>query len=268
MRDAWPIRAYLHRDLLIRLGKREVSQRFRGSSLGPFWLVIQSLVTVAIFYFVFVVVFNARWRLDSEAPGEFVLSLFAGLIAYNLFAEIVGRAPTLVVNNVNFVKKVVFPLDMLSLISVVPALVTAGISMAVWLGLYVLVRGEPPEVSAFLVLPLLIPIVLYALALSWLLAALGVYLRDVAQAVPMVLQAMLYASPVLYPLERVPNGLLSNALSLNPLTIPIEGIRAACLGGQMPRLDALVIALAAGVLLTGCCHAFFMKTRVAFADVL
>jgi lipopolysaccharide transport system permease protein len=232
------------------------------------WIIIQSLGTVAIFYFVFVVVFKARWRMEDEQPGQFVLSLFAGLIAYNLFAEIVGRAPNLVVNNVNFVKKVVFPLDMLSVISVIPALITAGISAAIWLGLHVVVRGTLPDGSAFMALPMLAIILLYAVALSWLLAALGVYIRDVAQAVPIVLQALIYASPVLYPLERVPSGVLQTALMLNPLTIPIEAIRATCIDGHMPNAADLGVSLAIAVCLTFACHAFFMKTRVAFADVL
>jgi lipopolysaccharide transport system permease protein len=264
----WVRRILTNYDLVFQLGQREVTQRFRGSRLGPFWMVLQSLATVAIFYFVFVVVFKARWRSDDELPSQFVLSLFAGLIVYQLFSEVVGRAPTLISSNVNFVKKVVFPLDMLTIISLFPAVLTATITAVVWIALFVGVRGELPPASSMLVPAVLGVVLLYAIALSWLLSALCVYFRDLSQAVPIVLQVMIYASPVLYPLDRVPEGVLQNALYLNPLTIPIEAVRALALDGPMPSNSALLLTTLIAIALTLMCHAFFMTARKAFADVL
>jgi lipopolysaccharide transport system permease protein len=223
---------------------------------------------MVVFYFVFAVVFQNKWRADSEAPGEFVLSLFTGLIVYNLFADIVGRAPTLVVGNVNFVKKVAFPLDILSAVSVLPALLNAVIGSLVWAGLYVLLRGAVPPAQSLAIPMLVVPIVLYALAFSWLLSALSVYVRDVGQIVPIALQTLIFASPVLFPLERVPEGMLRALLHFNPVTIPIEAIRAVCIGGAMPSLPAVAANAMVAMLLAFAGHAFFLKTQPGFADVL
>lgn len=264
----WLDRAWAYRSLIIGLGRREVLQRFRASRLGALWLLLQPLTTIATFYFVFVVVFKNRWRSPDEATGEFILALFAGLLLYTAFSEIVGRSPQLIASNVNLVKKIVFPLDVLPLASALSAFVSLLLGACIWLVAFLLVRGAIPPATALLAPIFVVPLFLYAVATTWILAAICVYFRDVGQAVPLALQALLFLSPVLYPLDRVPAGPFRLLLLANPLTIPIESLRNACLYGQAPNWMAFGISFAFAVVLAAFAHTFFMRARSGFADVL
>jgi lipopolysaccharide transport system permease protein len=256
------------RHLVMALGKRDVLQRFRASRLGPLWLVLQPLATIATFYFVFVIVFKARWRIEEDAGGEYILALFAGLIGYNAFIDIVARAPHLVTGNVNYVKKIVFPLDLLPCVAALSAFVTFVVASCIWLVAFVLIRGTLPAATTLAAPILLLPIFLYALAAAWVLSALCVYFRDVAQAVPLALQALIFLSPVLYPLERVPSGPFRVLLLANPLTIPIEGFRNLALYGRLPSAPEFMISLSVALAAAAAGHHFFQRARAGFADVL
>lgn len=256
-----------HHDLIARLVRRDVEQRFRGSRLGWAWLLLQPLVTIATFYFVFVVVFNNRWGNADEPTGEFILALFVGILVFNVFSEIVGKSPGLISGNVNFVKKVVFPLDILPVVSALSALVLFVLGACIWLITFMLVRGGLPPMMALVAPLFLVPIVLYAVGTTWVLSAISVYFRDIGQAVPLVLQALIFLTPVLYPLDRVP-GALRGVLMANPLTIPLEAMRNACLSGSLPDLAPLSFNLAGGLAVAAIGHAFFQRARLGFADVL
>lgn len=263
----WLSSALAHHDLIARLVRRDVEQRFRGSRLGWAWLLLQPLVTIATFYFVFVVVFNNRWGNADEPTGEFILALFVGILVFNVFSEIVGKSPGLISGNVNFVKKVVFPLDILPVVSALSALVLFVLGACIWLITFMLVRGGLPPMMALVAPLFLVPIVLYAVGTTWVLSAISVYFRDIGQAVPLVLQALIFLTPVLYPLDRVP-GALRGVLMANPLTIPLEAMRNACLSGSLPDLAPLSFNLAGGLAVAAIGHAFFQRARLGFADVL
>jgi len=258
---------YRHRDLLRQFVRREVEGRYRGSSLGIVWSLITPLLMLAIYTFVFSVIFKARWRPESEAnQGEFAITLFAGLIAFSVFSDMVNRAPTLIISNPNYVKKVVFPLEILPVSALGATLFHALINVAILVAANLLIAGT---LSATIVLlPLVaIPLIGLSLGLSWFLAALGVYLRDIAYVVGLVTQVLFFMSAIFYPIEAVPEG-LRPILRLNPLSEVVESFRRTLVWNQMPDWGAwlVVAALSGVVLLLG--YTWFMKTKSGFADVI
>lgn len=257
-----------NRYLIASLGIRDVAQRFRSSKLGMFWAVIQPLAVVVMYYFVFAVVFNNRWGRPDEPRGEFVLALFAGFLVYNLFADIVSRSPTLVTGNPNYVKKLVFPLEILPFVPAVAALISAAINFAILLAVFVLVRRDTPFWADVLLPFLLLPVLLLALGFSWFLSTICTYFKDVAHAVPLVLQALVFLSPVLYSMDRVPNGMIRETMSMNPLRIPIELVRALLLDGRLPDWTSYGCSMLAALAVYFLGYTFFRRTRLGFADVL
>jgi len=255
-----------NRRLIGNLVKREVVGRYRGSMLGILWSFFNPVLMLAVYTFVFSVVFKARWSGGNDSKTEFALVLFAGLIAFNFFAECFNRAPTLVLSNANYVKKVVFPLDVLSWVSVGSALFHALVSIVVWLLFYFLVGGMPH--ATLLLFPLaLLPLALLAAGSSWAVAALGVYLRDVAQFVGVLTTILMFLSPIFYPIEALPEA-YRPALALNPLSPAISFIREVLYWGNLPSLGAYFAYLGACSLVAWIGFACFQKTRKGFADVL
>ncbi|MFM8333413.1 MAG: ABC transporter permease [Candidatus Methylumidiphilus sp.] len=209
-----------NRNLICTLVKREVIGRYRGSMLGILWSFFNPVLMLAVYTFVFSIVFKARWTGGSESRAEFALVLFAGLLVFNLFSECVNRAPSLILANANFVKKVVFPLEILPLVILGSALFHMSISLAVWLLFFLAFFGIPYMAAMFLPLVLL-PLLLMTIGISWILASLGVYLRDVSQIVSVLTSTLMFLSPIFYPLSSLPPQYQS-ILKLNPLTQPLR----------------------------------------------
>lgn len=258
--------AWRHRGLIMTLTKREVIGRYRGSLLGILWSFFNPLFMLVVYTFVFSVVFKARWSVGSDSKTEFALVLFAGMIVFGLFSECVNRAPALVLGNVNYVKKVVFPLEILPLVSLGAATFHLLISVVVWLIFYLAFFGIPhPTV---LLLPVvLLPLALFTLGLSWMLASLGVYLRDVGQVVGVVTTALLFLSPIFYPVTALPAE-YHTLLYLNPLTPVIEQTREVLVWGKLPNPGFWAAAMLVGSAVAWIGFAWFQKTRKGFADVL
>lgn len=255
-----------HRDLVLALTRREVVGRYRGSIMGLLWSFLHPLLMLAVYTFVFSVVFRSRWPGGNGDRAEFALMLFTGLVVFNVFAECVNRAPNLVLGNVNYVKKVVFPLEVLPVVSMLSALFHAAISLVVWYLFHVLYFGLPPVTG--LLLPLvLLPLVLFTLGLSWLLASLGVYLRDVTQVVGIFTTVMLFLSPVFYSTRALPDG-LREAMRINPLTATIEQARDVLVVGGGLDAGSWMVSLAIGGATAWLGLAWFRATRKGFADVL
>jgi len=187
-----------NRELILASAKREILGRYRGSVLGLLWSFFNPIFMLAVYTFVFSVVFKARWSVGSESKTEFALVLFAGLIVFNLFAECINRAPALILANPNYVKKVVFPLETLTFVSLLSALYHALISLGVWLAAYVILFGVP-HASALYLPFVVMPFALFILGLSWILASLGVYLRDVSQFIGVITSVLMFLSPIFYP---------------------------------------------------------------------
>ncbi|WP_422631721.1 ABC transporter permease [Pseudomonas farsensis] len=255
-----------HRKLIHALSKREVASRYRGSYLGICWAVLTPAFMLAVYTFVFSVVFNAKWGDSGHSKTEFALILFTGLVVFSVFSECISRAPGLVVANASYVKKVIFPLEILALVTLVGALFNLLVSLLVWMLFYLVCFGLPPLTG--LLLPLvLLPLVLFVLGLSWLLASLGVFLRDVGQMVGVLVTALMFMSPIFYPLSAIPED-YRYLLELNPLTHVIEQARAVLLWGQLPAFGNWALSLGAGFICAWGGFAWFQKTRKGFADVL
>lgn len=255
-----------NRDLISALTKREVIGRYRGSVMGILWSFFNPVFMLAVYTFIFSVVFKARWSGGSDSKTEFALILFAGMIVFSLFSECVSRAPSLILSNVNYVKKVVFPLEILPVVALSAALFHLLISVVVWLIFYVIFFGVPH--LTMLLLPLiLLPLALFLLGISWLLASLGVYLRDVGQVVGVITTAMMFLSPLFYPVSALPEK-YQTLLHLNPLTLVIEQTRQALVWGQVPDISSWFLYLISSAVFAVMGFIWFQKTRKGFADVL
>lgn len=255
-----------HRGLLKSLVVREVAGRYRGSALGLLWSFFNPLLMLAVYTFVFGVVFAARWTGGTGAKSEFALILFAGLLMFNFFAECFTRAPTLIIGHANYVKKVVFPLEILPWMVLGSALFHLLISLLVWLIAYAIFFGWPnPEI---LLLPLvLVPFTLFTLGVCWFLASLGVYLRDVAQITGVLTTVLMFISAVFYPVEALPAP-IQPLMLFNPLLVPIEMSRQVLFFGHAPSWTLLSVYSLGALGFAWLGFAWFQKTRRGFADVL
>ena len=255
-----------NRNLIYSLVKREVVGRYRGSVMGLLWSFFNPVLMLAVYTFVFSMVFKARWVGGSESKTEFALVLFAGLMVFNLFSECVNRAPSLILGNVNYVKKVVFPLEILPVVALGSAAFHLLVSLIVWLIFYLVFFGVPQ--ATILLLPLvLLPFVLMTLGLSWLLASLGVYLRDVSQIIGLVTTVLMFLSPIFYPIVALPEQ-YRPFMQISPLTFVVEQARDVMIWGNTMdwRLWAFYLLLSSLIAWLG--FAWFQKTRKGFADVL
>jgi len=258
---------WLHRHLVWQMSQREVVGRYRGSILGLFWSFFNPIFMLTIYTFVFSVVFKAKWGAShSESKTEFAIILFAGLIIFNLFSEVINRAPTLILSNVSYVKKVVFPLEVLPVIAIGSALFHALVSVVVLLFFNALVNHVFP-VSALLLPVVLVPLFALTLGFSWLLASLGVFLRDVGQTVGILTTALMFLSPIFFPASALPES-FRGYLFLNPLTFIIEQARRVLVIGELPDWQGLGFCFLIYGVFSWVGFAWFQKTRKGFADVL
>lgn len=254
---------YANRYILGQLIKRDVVLRYRGAMFGVAWMFLSPLLMLGIFAFVFGQIFQARW--PQQATGiPFALLLYSGLIAFNVFAESLSRAPASIRSYPSYVKKIIFPLEILPLVPLGTALVHAAFNFL----LLIAALGWVGELRpSLLLLPLLLlPLILLALGCSWFLAAWGVFIKDMSQIVPLILQMLLFLSPVFYPIQAVPHK-LQPLYQFNPLGIVIESLRSA-ISGYAINWSAWAYVLAASTIACTLGYAFFQHSRQEFADVL
>jgi lipopolysaccharide transport system permease protein len=246
--------------------ERDARSRYRGSAGGLFWVAFHPLLMLAVYTFFFTTMFPTRWSGAAEGRGAFALVLFIGLLLHGLLAEVLVRAPTLIVANPNLVKRVVFPLDLLPVVSLGSTLFHFAIGIAIWFAFHLVQKGLPPPTALWL--PLVVaPLALVALGLGWLLASLGVYLRDVAQIVPVITSILLFASPIFYPLGAL-KGAFRGLLLASPLTVPIEQARRVLIDGHAPEFDMLGLYTLAALVVAYLGFVWFQGTRKGFADVV
>lgn len=256
-----------HRSLIGQMTRREVVGRYKGSIMGLAWSFLNPLLMLVIYTFVFRVIFKARWEpTGSESNVDFAIVLFVGMIVHGLFAECVNRAPGLIISNVNYVKKVVFPIEILPAVALGSAAFHAAASILVLLGV-IIATGGVVHPHVLLAPILILPIALAALGVGWFLASLGVFLRDVGQITGILTTALLFLSPVFYPLSAMPER-YRPLIQANPLTIAIEQTRGAAIWGRGPDWGLFAICLAAAMLIAWGGYWWFQRTRRGFADVL
>jgi lipopolysaccharide transport system permease protein len=256
-----------NRQLIWQLTRREISTRYRGSMLGFLWSLITPLLMLVVYTFVFSVVFKARWGINSdESRLEFALILFNGLIAFNLFSDVFNRAPTLILSNTNYVKKVVFPLEILPIVALGSTLFQYLVNLTVLLLVQFFVVYSLPW--TILLLPVvLLPLILTCLGIGWFLSSFGVYVRDISQLTGVITTILMFTSTVFYPISALPDRYQS-LLQLNPLVVIISESRKVVYYGEMPNWVSLGWVFLLGLSIAFLGFWWFQKTRRGIADVL
>lgn len=261
-----PASFWRQRSLLRQLTWRDIVARYQGSVLGLAWSLVTPLIMLAVFTFVFTVVFQARWGTETASKAAFALMLFPGVIVNALFAECLNRAPGLILQHPSYVKKVVFPLEILPVITVFSAFFHFLASFIALLAFQLFVTGAIP-LTVLWVPVVIAPFVILVLGLVWLLASLGVYLRDLVQLTALVTMVLMFMSPVFYPASALPD-IYRPWLDLSPMTVPIEGLRDVVIRGRPPNPNALAVYTVFALLFYASGLYWFQRTRRGFADVL
>ncbi len=256
-----------HWQLIIQMTKRDVVGRYKGSIMGLLWSFLNPLFMLIVYTFVFSVVFKARWAGNGEETrSEFAVVLFTGMIVHSLFAEIINKAPIIILNNASYVKRVVFPLEILPVITAGGALFHTFISLIVLIGA-IFFAGGTLHLTTLLIPVVIFPLLVFTLGLAWFFSSLGVYLRDVGQTVGILTTIMLFLSPVFFPVSALP-AYMQPYMIFNPLTFIIEQSRAVLILGKLPDWQGLGIYMVIALIVAWLGFAWFQKTRRGFADVL
>jgi len=258
---------YNNRQLILTLARREVLGRYSGSIIGLAWSFVNPLLMLAVYTFFFSVIFKARWGINStQNQTDFAVILFVGLIVHGLFAECINRAPLLITSNVNYVKKIIFPLEILPCVAMGGALFHAIVSLLMLLIVQLVIAGSITWTIIFFPL-ILLPLILTTLGIAWILAAIGVYIRDVGHIITFFTTILLFVSPVFYPLSMVPLK-LKTIILLNPLTLIIEQSRKVLIFGEIPDWSSLIFYTICSIFIAWVGFWGFQKMRGGFADVL
>ncbi len=258
---------WLRRSLIRKLTEREIRARYKGSLLGVLWSIIQPLFMLLIYYLVFGFVFKARWG-DAVVfkQSVYALALFCGLTIHGVFAEVLSRSPSVITGQLSYVKRVVFPLELLPVVLVCSAMWQFAFTIIVLLlGIVLLDSGL--GLWALFGVVIVIPLFILLVGLSWCFSALGVFLRDINHLMGMVITLLLFLSPVFYTLEMIPQP-YRLLMYLNPLTPFIEMFRNAVLFNQAPSLLLLVLSYLLSILVCLAGYRFFQRLRPSFADAL
>lgn len=256
-----------NRQLIWQMTKRDALSRYRGSIIGVAWSFFTPLLMLFVYTFIFSVVFKARWGAsEEESKADFAIILFSGIIVFNLFSDVINRAPGLIISNANYVKRVVFPLEILSWVALGSALFHTGVNLIVLLLVQFVVKGHLPWTSIFFPFVLL-PLLFASLGISWFLSALGVYVRDIGQLTGVLTTVLMFFSAIFYPITALPER-YRTWLGLNPLVWVISESRKVLVQGVYPDWILLGVLSLVGLLITFVGYWFFQKMRRGFADVL
>ena len=255
-----------NKELIWQLTKRDVLMRYKGSLLGVIWSLITPLIMLGIYTFVFGVVFQARWDRQIDNYFEFALILFCGLIVFGIFAEVVSRAPLLIINNPTYIKRVVFPVEILVPTLFGAALFNAFLSFVILILAIFVLKGSLSLTILYLPL-VLTPLIFFSLGLAWFLASTGVYIRDIVQVVPIIVTALMFLSPIFYPISIIPNY-LQWVYMINPLSYVVEDARQIIIWGNTPNWLWLALGTLLGIMTAFLGLLWFNKTKKGFADVI
>jgi len=255
-----------HRELIVQLTRREVASRYKGSYLGLLWSFLTPLLLLCVFTLFFVGIYGATWKGDPRLM-VFPIGVFCGLIAYTVFAECVGRAPSLIVNSTSYVKRVVFPLEVMPIAVLGSALLHAAVSMIPLLAGIWIFMGQPPTWRIVLIPAIFLQLALLTLGVSWFLASLGVFLRDIQYAIAVVLQLLFFTSPVFWWVE-LPRPGLQVFVRLNPLADIIDDFRRVTMEATDPSWQWFALVGIVSLVVAQLGYFWFMKSKTAFADVI
>lgn len=255
-----------YQQLLRRLVQRDVEQRFLGSILGKGWAVISPLIMLTIYTVSFGLIIQPQWQKSVSSPAEVALIYFTGLIVFDFFFEGVNRGPSLIIDHVGYIKKIVFPLEIVAWVVLGSACFRLLIGVVLASVFYLAIKGAPP--INIVIIPLLFALLsMFAVGFVWLLSCLAVFVRDIRHLIMVLMPTFMFLTPVFFPLSAAPET-AQRLLYINPLTFPLEATRSALFHGQWPSLWSLAIYAMIGWLFCWCCYRIFMKLRAEFADVL
>lgn len=255
-----------HWTLVRQFAVRDIASRFRGSILGILWFVLNPLILLAVYTFVFRQVLAVRWGEGVAHDGHFAVILFAGLAVFGLFSEVLVRTPGLLLENPAFIKKVVFPLEAIPIATVLSACLGLLVSLVILAIFHLFLIGPPPWTS-LLVVPVVAPLVLFLFGLAWFLSSIGVFLRDIRQFVAGVSTLLMFLCPIFYPLSAVPES-MRGLILLNPMTFIVEQTRAVMIWGVQPDWGALLLYTLVAWLFAWLGLMWFRRTQRGFADVV
>lgn len=253
--------------LFLQMLKRDVQQRYRGSQLGFLWAFFYPILMLLVYTFVFGMVMRVKWGVEGQDNIDFGLILFAGLLCHGLLAEVMVGAVGLITGNSQFVKKVVFPLEILSLVSLANAVFHMALGLLILLVIY-LFSGNSLHWTVVFVPLVLAPFVVFLLGASWFISVLGVYVRDLSQVIGVLMTVLLFLGPIVYPFASIPEALKPFVLVFNPLTVIVEQLRAVLLFGQLPDWGQLGLYSVGAFAMLFVGAWFFNRTRDGFADVI
>jgi lipopolysaccharide transport system permease protein len=256
-----------HHRLIFSLTARDLSSRYKSSVLGALWLELQPLIQLAVYWFVFSTISKSHWDpKDGGGDLPFGLIIFPGLVAFGIVSEALVRGPALVTANVSYVKRLIFPLEILPVINSAASVVAAALGMLIVVLMTLVMRGE--LYWSILLVPVpLAALVIFAAGLSWLLSAIGVLFRDLSQLTSNLTTILLFTAPIVYPATMLPDS-ARDLVRFNPLTIPIEAIRGLLFAGAYDEWEMLGLYAVIVSLFAWASFAFFQRLRVGFADVL
>lgn len=257
---------YQHRQLLLQLTRRGILSRYRGSVLGAFWSLLTPLLMLLVYTFVFSVVFGARWDHPGAQDANFGVILFSGMIIHALFSEPMVLSATSIRGNAQYVKKVVFPLEVLAWSTILVAAFQASVSFVVLI-VFMLVTGMPLHATLLLFPIVAAPLVLLSVGVAWALSSLTVFLRDIAQLVGIAATVALFVSPVFYPVDRLP-GVWQSLIYLNPISYIVDQMRKIAIYGELPDWGGLTLYALVALLVAWAGLALFQRLRPGFSDVL
>jgi lipopolysaccharide transport system permease protein len=252
--------------LILRLTRRRIQSRYRGSMLGSLWTLLQPLLLLGVYTFVFANVLKSKWALPNGEQAPFALVIYAGMMLFSVFADSVNEAPTLMLANQVFIKQVRFPVEVLPWVSMLSSLFTFALNLMMLLLFYVVLRGAPP-VTVW-ALPLLLPaLILLTLGFTWFLSSAGLFLRDLSQVTGVATTALLFTSPIFYSATHIPEA-FRPFFNLNPFSTIIESSHRVLFYGTLPDAAALSIVTAFGFGTAWLGYIAFMRMKKGFADVL
>jgi lipopolysaccharide transport system permease protein len=256
-----------HWNLIKQFAWRDVVGRYKGSYLGMVWSFVTPLMMLAVFSFVFSVVFKAKWGVgQDEGKFQFAMTMFCGMTVFNIFGECASRASGLILSYPNYVKKVVFPLEILPVAALGSSLINAGLSLIILMGAVLIFSATWP-VTIYLFPLVLVPICALSLGVSWFLASMGVFVRDIAQPVSVIVQMLFFVSGIFFPPSAVPED-VRFLMEVNPFVGILEDARRTLLWGQWPDWTWLISITVLSLIVMQLGYYWFMKTKKAFADVI
>lgn len=256
-----------YKELIKQLTLREVSQRYKGSYLGFTWAFLQPLFMLCVYTFVFSVIFESKWGLESGGGKlGFAIALFCGILTFNLLGDTANAAPALILSHANFVKKVIFPLEILPVVKILDTFLHSCFGLGI-LFLGMLIAGYPFKWTIFLLPLVWMPMILFSLGCCFFLSSFGVFVRDIGTTISVLVTVLFFMSPIFYPLEAVPTS-FRFICQLNPIAIYVENARSVLLWGKIPDLNWFFISFVLSIVVFILGFIFFMRSKRAFADVM